>query len=295
MIRHAATRTLLEQQIEAEKPGWLRRARARTNKLLSAGKYREKTSIWSEVKPVYVRLQHNKCAYCERQLTGLDNGGAIEHDLEHYRPKGEVPVWPPPMTGGTPPLTFPFSTGVAFPNGYYWLAYEPMNYAASCKKCNTPLKSNFFPIAGVRGQVGTDPDGLQTELPFLIYPLGNADEDPEEMVTFSGITAIPRKKTGPRWRRARVMIDFFKLNSREELLRERANQLIGLANALAVLVNPTIPPAEKKLAKRTIERLQQPSSPHASCIRAACDLYQQNQEKARELFKAADEYMGSLS
>ena len=61
-----------------------------------------------EVKAVYIRLQKNKCAYCERQLTGLDHGGAIEHDLEHYRPKGHVPAWPP--VTGTASLTFPFPT-----------------------------------------------------------------------------------------------------------------------------------------------------------------------------------------
>src|SRR5438552_12772588 len=95
MIRYPVTREGLERLVEAERPGWLMRARRRTRKFLAAATYQEREAIWSEVKAVYVRLQHNKCAYCERRLTGLDYGGAIEHDLEHYRPKGDVPAWPP--------------------------------------------------------------------------------------------------------------------------------------------------------------------------------------------------------
>jgi len=293
MIRYPITPADLEQRIEAEKPGWLKRARARAKRLLSAGRYREQTSIWTEVKAVYVRLQRNKCAYCERQLTGLDNGGSIEYDVEHYRPKGHVPSWPP--TTDPDPLVFSFPTGSAFPSGYYWLAYQPLNYAASCKKCNTPLKSNFFPIAGARGTVGSNSAVLSAEQPFVVYPLGDGDEDPEELLTFSGINAIPRRKNGPRWRRARVMIEFFKLNDREELFRERAYQLIGLANALVVLANQTAHPAEKDRARRTIERLQEPRGPHSSCVRAACDLYQRSPAKAQDLFQAADDYLDSLS
>lgn len=286
MIRYSITRAQLEQELEAEQPGWLRRARARTKKFLAAGKYKEKESIWSEVKAVYMRLQHNKCAYCERQLTSPDYGGAIEHDLEHYRPKNEVPAWPPVSTDEDGPVSISFPTGAELPAGYY---------ATSCKKCNSPLKRNFFPIAGARATVGTDALGLAAEQPYLVYPLGDGDEDPEELLTFSGITAIPRKKNGPRWRRARVMIEFFKLNSREELLRERANQLIRLANALTVLEHSSAPTERKELAERDIAHLQQPSSPHASCVRAACELYQQDPRSAWKLFHAADDYLGSLS
>jgi hypothetical protein len=175
------------------------------------------------------------------------------------------------------------------------LAYEPLNYVAACKKCNSPLKRNFFPVAAARGEVGTSPAALIVERPFLVYPLREWDEDPEELLTFSGILAVPRKKNGPRWRQARVMIEFFKLNTREELLRERANQLIRLANALTVLENRKTPLARRKVAERDIERLQRPSTPHTNCIRAAISLYEQEPKTAWQLFEAADKYLESLS
>jgi len=68
MIRYAVSKAELLQRIELEKPGWLARAQQRTNRFLQRGKYTERSSIWSEVKTVYMRLQHDKCAYCERQL-----------------------------------------------------------------------------------------------------------------------------------------------------------------------------------------------------------------------------------
>jgi hypothetical protein len=40
------------------------------------------------------QLQHNKCAYCERDLLTETYAGG-EHDVEHYRPKGACNPWPP--------------------------------------------------------------------------------------------------------------------------------------------------------------------------------------------------------
>jgi hypothetical protein len=91
------------------------------------------------------------------------------------------------------------------------------------------------------------------------------------------------------------MIEFFRLNEREELRRERANQLVRLANGLEALENPSALPAQKELARRDIERLQASSSPHTSCTRAACELYQQNPQEAWKIFTAAGEYLDSLS
>ena len=51
------------------------------NRLKKGGRYVESSHSWNRVKKVYMRLQHDKCAYCERQLASEDFGGAIEHDL----------------------------------------------------------------------------------------------------------------------------------------------------------------------------------------------------------------------
>ena len=84
MIRYPITLTEIEQRVDAKAPNWRRCARWRTTRLFNKGKYEEKSSIWSEVKPVYMAFQHNKCIYCEQRLEGGPLG-TIAHDLEHYR------------------------------------------------------------------------------------------------------------------------------------------------------------------------------------------------------------------
>ena len=159
-------------------------------------------------------LQYDKCIYCERQLASLDHGGCIEHDLEHFRPKGEVLAWPPAKWQKDRHIAFEFPLGHAYPSGYYWLAYQVMNYAAACKKCNTPLKLNYFPVAGRRGPRAAHPRGLRAEQPYLIYPLGDWDTNPEELLGFLGIVPVPRKKSGFGRQRAEVTIKFFELSPR---------------------------------------------------------------------------------
>jgi hypothetical protein len=295
MIRYEVSSSRLRELIEAEKPGWLDRARQRTESFVQAGKYDETSSIWSEVKAVYMRLQHNKCAYCERRLASEEFGGAIEHDLEHYRPKNTVVAWPTEAIAAERDIRFHFATGDGLDNGYFWLAYEPLNYCTSCKKCNTPLKLNYFPVAAQRGADAVVPEALnEVERPFLVFPLGDLDEAPENIITFDGILAIPRKRNGPRWRRAKVTIAFFELNNREELQRERAECLVALDNALAILESD-LPDDRKQQAQRDIERMQSSRSPHASCVRAACEAYVADRSRMIELFQAARDYLDSES
>ena len=90
MIRYAVTESDLEQRVDAEVASWRSRAATRTARFIAAGGYDESSSIWSEIKPVFMRLQNDKCAYCERQLASADSGGSVEHDLEHFRPKSSV-------------------------------------------------------------------------------------------------------------------------------------------------------------------------------------------------------------
>ena len=122
------------------------------------------------MKPVYIALQHGKCAYCER---GLEEGslGSIEWDVEHYRPKSRVQVWP--AINGPLKDSFNFNTGTASSTGYYLLPYQPLNYLATCKVCNSPLKSDYFPIAKRRLTAVGNLERLAKEEPFLIYPIGS--------------------------------------------------------------------------------------------------------------------------
>lgn len=293
MIRYPISLDELRAQVEAEAPGWLADAADRTQRFRRLGRYEEAMTSWSRVKRIYMRLQVEKCAYCERRLASEDFGGAIEHDLEHYRPKKGVRKWPSEAIARERNIAYRFATGEAFPEGYYLLAYHVFNYATACKKCNSPLKSNYFPIAAGRRIQGDDPADLQEERPFLPYPLGDLDEDPEEILTFIGINPVPKLKRGPRWRRAKVTIDFFELDQREELWRERAEKIVALFLALEMLDDGN--ESRRNLATRAVEALSSPASAHTSCGRAFRTLHGKDRNRANEIAQAAQAYLDSQS
>src|SRR5262249_27335616 len=158
-------------------------------------------SIWSEVKPVYMVLQHNKCAFCEREMDRY----AIEQDVEHFRPKGSVKAWKPSkklVEAGVAVTVAP-----AKGKGDYLLPYNIFNYAAACKPCNSTLKKDYFPIAGKYKLNGTDPTKLSTEKSYLVYPIGAIDDDPETLIEFHGTSPRPVTASGHKRNRALVTIE----------------------------------------------------------------------------------------
>ena len=191
MIRHPFVEAEVRSNIEREDSNWFTKASRRTTKFKKGRRFEETSSIWSDAKPAFMILQSNKCVFCERLFGGPEDS-RIEMDLEHFRPKSSVVPWSRPdgQTG------YPADTGGASPGGYYWLAYDIANYAASCKTCNTIHKSNAFPIAGERCMTHGDPDALEAERPYLCYPIGEVDVDPEELITFTGTIAVPRAASG---------------------------------------------------------------------------------------------------
>jgi hypothetical protein len=176
MIRYEkASLKAIERLVDAHAKKWRADARKITATIKKQKKFIKGNPSWSVVKPVFMRLQHNKCVFCERPLGGERAG------------KGEQQVFP----------SYNFSTGEEG-TGYYWLAYDLGNYAACCKPCNSARKSNYFPIAGKkRGTKHVSVTALnKMERPFLIYPLGKSDADPESLIGFNGILAMPVHATG---------------------------------------------------------------------------------------------------
>jgi hypothetical protein len=276
MIRYEYDREWVETEIRKADPKWFQKAEKRTRDLVVRGGFAEKSSIWSTVKPTFIRLQRNKCVFCERQFASPDDYGTIEFDVEHFRPKSSVTAWPDPARH--PKLNYAFQTGLPSPSGYYWLAYELQNYAASCKICNTPLKLNYFPIAGARGTASASIRDLSDEQPFLCYPLGDLDDDPEELVTFDATVAIPAASMGAKHWRGQIIIDFFGLNDREDLHRARAQMIALFGPALQAVSDGRDSHDDRKL----ISRMQSPDLPHAGCIRAFKRLWSTDEARARQ-------------
>ena len=74
MIRYAVTLEELRERVEQDVPGRSARAKKRTEKFRYKKKYDEKSSIWGEVKPVFMELQGGgKCCFCERKF---ESGGS---------------------------------------------------------------------------------------------------------------------------------------------------------------------------------------------------------------------------
>jgi hypothetical protein len=285
MIRYAVSEADIAREIDQRNATWRDRARALTESFVNAQGYSEHSSIWSEVKPVYMALQNSKCVFCERKFE-TEEYGKIEFDLEHFRPKSSVIAWPPARSR----VRFDFATGEAVEKGYYWLAYDLLNYAASCKVCNSKLKANYFPIAGARGVATTSPAELAIEKPFLCYPISDLDDDPQQLLTFRAIFAIPASSDlGPR-RRAEVMIEFFRLNKRQHLLNERARMIMILGQALDELSRGV----DLELNREIVNKSTSEAVPHTGCCRAFLALWQSDEDLARIYFRKCRQYYAGL-
>jgi hypothetical protein len=284
MIRYAITPAELEAMIEQAVPGWLTDAQNKTKHFVAIGKYEEATgeSIWGKVKSVFIEFQFDKCAYCERELGGRDNSG--EYDVEHYRPKSSVKMWPTRSIRRKRKLAnYDFPTGEESAQGYYRLAYNVRNYAATCKRCNSSLKSNYFPVAKPRVFNSDDYDVLRGEEPYLLFPVGNIDQDePEEVVTFFGFLPLPTDTHGRKYQRGRITIDFFDLTMREELIRARANIIVAMWLNHQILKSPGVSEELKARAQSEIDNAIKDESPHANCARAYNLLCQKDPESARK-------------
>lgn len=291
MIRYPITKQQLTALIDAEKPDWRTRADVRTEGFRTAGAYKEDSNIWGEIKAVYMRIQGNKCAYCERELEGEDVG-KVEHDVEHFRPKSNVKPWSPKK------LT---DLGIAFTapekgKGYHLLPYHFFNYAVACKPCNSTLKSDRFPVGGPYNLTGEDPAKLKSEKQYLLFPIGDIDDDPETIIEFQGTSPKPVAKTGKKRNRALVTIEFFKLDDpvrRKFLYRDRAYVITALYTLLKETTEGTT--AERNAAKAEVDNLLTPALRHLNCARSFKRLFENDPDEAAAVFRAARKFLSTIS
>ena len=286
MIRYPVSKPELTALVDDENGTWQARASIRTQALVAAARYTKASEFWTDVKIVFMRLQHFKCVFCERPLAG-ETVGAVEQDVEHFRPKGRVTAWPKKKGP-----SYAFSTGGPDAKGYYWLAYDLENYAASCKPCNSTLKSDAFPIAAAQrgGAVNTVRDLYVAERPYLIYPIGDIDDDPEDLLTFNGIVVQAKAASEANRRRAQVTIDFFKLNQREELWHQRSHIIRAMFDAFDVS-RMTTDPDRRRDALETLDNMTDARSPHTSCARRYREMLETQPQAAWDTYKIAKTYL----
>lgn len=89
----------------------------------------QRNNIWKDFKPILIRYFGEKCWYSECDLTGSFG------DVDHFRPKLR---------------SIDENNNVILDEGYWWLAYDYLNYRLSCEKCNRPFgdggKRDYFPL-----------------------------------------------------------------------------------------------------------------------------------------------------
>jgi hypothetical protein len=295
VIRYTIPAPTLADRIDAAFPKWRKKAAKRTTRFKTKRRFAEKSSIWSEVKPMYMTLQgENKCIYCERKFGSVE-ASTVEHDLEHFRPKSHVDGWTPPLSLQQAGVTV--TQPKANNTGYYLLPYHLENYSSSCKTCNTRYKLDRFPIAGAYTMKGTDPRALLSERPLLIYPVGDLDIDPESAIEFLGF--MPQAKAAsPDYFRGLVTIAFFGLDDidmRPDLFLERAKIIVTMKPFLDDANDQNAPAADRAAAKALVDRFTSSKSPHANCARSFERLFKSNRAAADACYKAADDYWGSKS
>jgi len=294
VIAYRVSRAKLQRLIEAHVPGWMDRAKERTAQFRKQCRYEESSSIWSEVKAVYMKLQGgSKCVFCERKLEAVEYGKG-EQAVEHFLPKGNIAAWrlPAALAAEGAQLTQPPSKQ----GGYYLLAYDVFNYSAACNPCNSALKRDYFPVAGKHHLRGGRPETLRKERPLLIYPIGDFDDRPEALIRFHGLSPHAEAKSGHKRLRALVTIEFFQLDnpSRKNLIRERATVIIGLFPALKTLAGRATK-ADQSLAGQIVKGFTAANSAHTNCARSFHRLFETDPAEAREVFERAAKLLSSRS
>lgn len=289
MIRYGVTKAELVAAISELNGTWLERAQERTDVYADRGRFVTPPShIWNQVKRVYMGFQGSKCGFCERRLEQSAFGN-VEHDVEHFRPKASVESWPPASRPER-------SEGLDFPLGepsddlgYSLLPHHHENYLIACKTCNSAFKGNGFPVEGRRDLTMATPRHTD-ERPYLCYPIGMFDDDPQALIRFEGIVPVPAGARGRRRRRGQVIINFFGLAEREGLLIERSITLLSLHLAL-VHRDDDGDPLTAAVATHLLGTLTADHAAHANCARSFVGLWDEDHEAAGEFTAAAIAYL----
>jgi hypothetical protein len=293
VTRHDISPAELRQRILARDPDWYTTAQTTLLALPANPTSKQWVSLWGNIKRVYIDLQGSKCIYCETLIEG-----DISNDVEHFRPKAKVVPWKPPKAFRTVKLDITSPVTPKGDPGYRNLAYHPWNYAASCKHCNSVLKKNYFPICGTRRSNATNPRTMKGEKALFIYPIGDGDEDPCELIRFVGMHPEPLRPSGtPGYCRALVTIEVFKLNNAEErkqLFQARA-LLLGELYAWLRQEQCATTATDRRAARQWIAILLDSKAPHSSCLNSFNKLYEQDQVRARRLINEARDFLKSAS
>lgn len=140
---------------------WIKKAKTRLKTLSSKATHKERAdylkqaNFWSQFKPILIKYYGEKCWYSECSLEGSFS------DVDHFRPKNQ---------------STDDQGNIILADGYWWLAYDYLNYRLSCEKSNRSYgdggKNDMFPL-----KPGTVPatQGNKNDIPMLLDPCVDSD------------------------------------------------------------------------------------------------------------------------
>ena len=138
---------------------------------------------------------------------------------------------------------------------------------------------------------------MLAEEPYLIYPISDFDDDPEDLIGFYGVTPYALRDEGHERYRALVTIAFFELDSgrrAKTLFRQRAVKICSLYSFLT-LREEADNDADRAMYQQLIDVFTSPSLEHTSCARSFRDLYEEDRAEADAVFELAGDYLASIS
>ncbi|MEJ5964583.1 hypothetical protein [Flavonifractor porci] len=168
---------------------WLTKAHRATQNMRQAAdhaarcEYLEKHAIWSEFKEILIKYYGHICWYSECALTGSYG------DVDHFRPKNK---------------STKANGECILQDGYWWLAYDYLNYRLSCETCNRPYgeggKRDIFPL-----KQGVDPSSpfARNEVDYLLIDPCNYNDT--KLVGFDENGSIIALSSD-QWERTRVNV-----------------------------------------------------------------------------------------
>ncbi|NVK52514.1 MAG: hypothetical protein HWD85_06230 [Flavobacteriaceae bacterium] len=274
----------IEKLINQHKSTWLNKAAERTAKYKIAGKVTDNSHIWSEIKEVFMKIQGNKCAFCEGELEGKTSGKGV-HDVEHFRPKNRITKWQssPEFNALGIAITEPTVS-----KGYHLLTYNLLNYSIACGPCNQAIKKDRFPIKGNYNTLMENPSiESDAEIPLLLYPIGQHDVNCEDLISFNGAVPTVVIPDGLPFERAITTIEFFRLGRadiRGKLFKERCMKIITIDGILDENDDPSD-------YDNILENIIADYSDHASCGRSYVKLLKTNKSKASEVLSEAKRFI----
>lgn len=238
---------------------WLLKARELTEKLKKAPDKAARDKIidanaafWGELKGWLEEFSHGKCWFSE----ALDT--CSHWQVEHFRPKKEAK-----------------DPGASNREGYWWLAFDYLNYRL-CGGVVNAKKGSYFPLRPQTGAATCPEDNCDDESPLLIDPTVLSDV---RLLTFAeGGKVVPTVQDDV-WDRERALrsIERYKLNEHPALSRAREqvwNDCRKDAETIVALIaeqNIRFSPSRKQEIKNIMERLKKrtkPDKPFSSVARA---------------------------